>query len=68
VIRIMISAAAYSAISGEEPPPQVRAPNGDCYLWVFRAQLDQLRALREPGEDYSAVILRLAAAGELRSL
>ena len=39
---------------------------GERYVWLPPDVVDQLRAMRGPGEDYSAVILRIAAA-ELRA-
>ena len=36
-------------------------PDGLIRIWLDRAVVDRLRALREPGEGYSDVIIRLAA-------
>ena len=38
-----------------------RAPNGDVYVWLDRATVAKLKALRGPGEDYSDVILKVSA-------
>jgi hypothetical protein len=38
--------------------------NGERYIWLPRAVVDRLRALRGPGESFSDVILRLAADRE----
>jgi hypothetical protein len=35
--------------------------NGQRYIWLPRAVVGRLRALRGPGESFSDVILRLAA-------
>jgi hypothetical protein len=34
-------------------------PKGERLVWVAPAVVARLTAMREPGEDYSAVILRL---------
>lgn len=63
MIRIVITAAAYCALSGETiPPREALAPQGGGYsLWVTPHHLARLKALRGPSESYSDVILRLAA-------
>jgi hypothetical protein len=38
--------------------------NGEPYIWLPRAVVDRLMALRGPGESFSDVILRLAAEGQ----
>jgi hypothetical protein len=65
MIRITITPAAYAAIAGTLPWGTVgvepkRAENGDYYIWVAPGVVNTLRALREPGESYSDVILRVA--------
>jgi hypothetical protein len=37
--------------------------NGERYIWLPRAVVDRLRALRGSGESFSDVILRPAAEG-----
>jgi hypothetical protein len=49
------------------PPDDVsverdRAENGAVYIWLDPGVVDRLKALREPGESYRDVILRLAPA------
>jgi hypothetical protein len=39
-----------------------RDANGDWLIWLPRDVLAKLKALRGPGEDYSAAILRVAEA------
>jgi hypothetical protein len=39
------------------PPDQ-----GDVVIWLDQAMLDRLEAMREPGDSYSDVIMRLATA------
>jgi hypothetical protein len=66
VIRIAITPAAYAAIKSSLPngarerPPQSDAA-GDYSVHLELHVIAQLRAVRRPGEDYSEVILRLAA-------
>jgi hypothetical protein len=65
MIRLQISAEAYEAIAQTLPlgtvavEPTVDA-NGQRLIWLDPAVVNRLRAMRGPGEDYSAVILRLA--------
>jgi hypothetical protein len=66
VIRIAISQAAFEAIARTLPFGDVSFENkldehGQRLIWLPRDVLDRLRSLRAPGEDYSDVILRLAA-------
>ena len=67
MIRNAITPAAYAAIAATLPSSrgveQQRAPNGDYYIWLDPRYVDRLRAMREPGESYSDVILRLAEGG-----
>jgi hypothetical protein len=66
VIRIAITPAAYAAIKSSLPkgarerPPQ-RDAAGRYLVHLDPPVLNRLTALRRPGEDYSEVILRLAA-------
>ena len=57
MIRITISAAAYAAIHGQEPPG---GPQRPIALWLDKSTAERLEALRGPAESYSGVILRLA--------
>ena len=49
-----------SAASGYENATNEK---GERLIWLDRAVVDPLRALRGPGESYSDVILRLAVEG-----
>jgi hypothetical protein len=66
MIRIAITAVAFDAVSKTLPfgsvtyEPQVTT-DGGCFIWIDRHARSQLDALRRPDEDYSCVILRLAA-------
>jgi hypothetical protein len=67
LIRIAISSAAFEAIAGTLPLGSVGVePEFDAkgwrLVWLEEPVVDRLAALRGPGEDYSDVILRLAAA------
>lgn len=65
MIRIAITPAAYAAIFGTLPGnvgvERERAPNGDVYVWLEPGIVGKLKALREPADSYSDVILRVAA-------
>jgi hypothetical protein len=66
MIRIAITPAAYAVIAGTLPGnvgvERARAENGDIYVWLDHATVAKLKAMRGPGESYSDVILRIAAA------
>jgi hypothetical protein len=64
MIRIAIPQAAFDAIAATLPLGSMgfeRAHN-EIHIWLEPHVLNKLRALREPGESYSDVIMRLAAA------
>ena len=67
MIRIALSEAAYDAIASTLPKGSARWPmqrGGDqCFIQVQAAVVDRMRAMRRPGESYSAVILRLLELG-----
>jgi hypothetical protein len=63
MIGITISAEAYAAIvatlpAGPTASPE-DAPDREYRIWVPRIVVNRLRELREPGETFSDVILRL---------
>jgi hypothetical protein len=68
MIRIAISIEAFEAIARTLPLGSVGYENavndrGDRLVWLDPNVVNRLKALRGPGEDYSDVILRLAAEG-----
>jgi hypothetical protein len=67
MIRIVLSDAAYDAIASTLPKGSARWPmqrDGDQgFIQVEAAVVDRMRAMRRPGESYSAVILRLIELG-----
>jgi hypothetical protein len=67
MIRIALSDAAYDAIASTLPKGSARWPlqrDGDQgFIQVEAAVVDRMRAMRRPGESYSAVILRLIELG-----
>ena len=67
MIRIALSDATYDAIAATLPKGSARWPmqrDGDqCFIQVEAAVVDRMRAMRRPGESYSAVILRLIELG-----
>jgi hypothetical protein len=66
MIRISITTAAFEAIAALPFGSAVfeRDPDDkdEHQIWLARAVVDRLRAMRGPGESYSDVILRLARA------
>jgi hypothetical protein len=67
MIRIALSDAAYDAIASTLPKGSARWPmqrDGDqCFIQLEAAVVERMRAMRRPGESYSAVILRLIELG-----
>ena len=68
VIRIAISREAYDAISATLPLGSVAVEpyfneRGERVVWLEEVWVDRLGVMRGPGESYSDVIMRLAAAG-----
>ena len=74
MIRIAITPAAFDAIVATTLPIGnvgfEREPNakGERMIWLDAAVVDQLTGLRQPGESYSDVIVRLADAESRLSL
>ena len=69
VVRIAITQAAFDAIAKTLPLGSVGFENktnekGERLIWLDRAVVDRLRAMRGPSQDYSDVILRLAEEAE----
>jgi hypothetical protein len=67
MIRIAISQAAFDAIAATLPLGSVSYENhvnerGERYVWLPPKVADRLKAQRRPGESYSDVVLRIAAA------
>jgi hypothetical protein len=67
MIRITISVEAFEAIARTMPLGSVGYENatnerGERLIWLDPAVLNHLRLPRGPGESYSDVILRVAAA------
>jgi hypothetical protein len=65
MIAITITGNAYAAIASTLPsgPPierEISLDREDYRIWLPRAFVERLRALRSPGESFSDVILRLA--------
>jgi hypothetical protein len=64
MISIPITDEACEALKARNPgidqDQTSRGRNGQLRIWVDRTFLDQILAVRRPGESYSAVILRLA--------
>ena len=67
MIRIALSDATYDAIASTLPKGSARWPmqrDGDQgFIQVEAAVIERMRAMRRPGESYSAVILRLIELG-----
>jgi hypothetical protein len=65
MVGITITAGAYAAIRATLPAdtqtwPTSPGDQGDVIIWLDRATVDRLAALRGHGESYSDVILRRA--------
>ena len=64
MVSIPITDEACEALKARNPgidqDQTSRGRNGQLRIWVDRTFLDQLLAVRRPGESYSDVILRLA--------
>jgi len=65
MVRIAITQAAFEGIAWSLPLGNVTFENktdeqGQRLIWLDRAVVDRLRAMRGAGESYSDVILRLA--------
>ena len=70
MVRIAITQAAFNAIAKTLSLGSVGYENktnekGERLIWLDRAIVDRLRAMRGPGESYSAVILRSTPSGHL---
>ena len=64
MIRIAVSPAAFEAIAATLPLGSMgyeaaATAKGERLIWLETAVVDRLTALRQPGESYSDVILRL---------
>jgi hypothetical protein len=71
VIGITISGRAYAAIAATLPAgtaEQEIAPDGEYRVWLPRTVVIRLRAMRELGETFSDVILRLAERGSYAAI
>jgi hypothetical protein len=67
MIRIAVTAEGFAAIEATPPFGTVGvgptpSEKGEREIWLDDGALNKLRAMRGPGETYSDVILRLAAA------
>jgi hypothetical protein len=69
MIAITISAEAYAVIAANlSAAEQEIAADREYRIWLPRAVVERLRALREPGETFSDVILRLAERGSFSAI
>lgn len=69
MIAITISAEAYAVIAAAlSGPEQEIAADREYRVWLPRAVVERLRALRGPEETFSDVILRLADRGSLAAI
>ena len=64
MIRIAITVEAFEAIARSLPLGNVSFENktdeqGQRLIWLDRAMVDRLRAMRGPGESFSDVIIKL---------
>jgi hypothetical protein len=69
MIGITISGEAYAAIASTLAAGHAVQPfDGQCKIWLPRAVVNRLRALREPCETFSDVILRLTDRGSYAAI
>jgi hypothetical protein len=73
MIGITISGEAYAAIASTSPAigslgESKVAPDREYRVWLPRDVVNRLRALRQPDETFSGVILRLAGRGSFAVL
>jgi hypothetical protein len=71
MIGISISGKAYAAIAATLPAGSVEpeiVPDCEYRVWLPRGVVNRLRALREPGESFSDVILRLVERGSYANI
>ena len=72
MIGITISGKAYAAIASALPAGSVAetklAPDCEYSVWLPRDVVTRLRDLRQPGESFSGVILRLAERGSFAAI
>jgi hypothetical protein len=71
MVRIAISVEAFAAIARTLPLGSVGYENktnerGERLIWLERAVVDRLRAMRGAGETYSDVILRIADGAHVK--
>jgi hypothetical protein len=67
MIRIAVTSAAFEALAATLPLGSVgyeaeTDAKGNREIWLEPRVVDRLKALREPGESYSDVIMRMAKA------
>lgn len=66
MIGITISGKAYATIAAALPAGSIErgiVPDGEYRVWLPRDVVFRLKALREPGETFSEVILQLTDRG-----
>jgi hypothetical protein len=72
MIGVTISGRAYAAIAATLPgglgTGREIAPDREYLVWLPRAVVNQLRALQEPEETFSAVFLRLTDRGSYAAI
>jgi hypothetical protein len=62
--RVLAQKTKERAPPGDVGVERERAENGAVFLWLDPGVVNRLKALREPGESYRDVILRLTPAAE----
>ncbi len=71
MIGITISGAAYAVIASTLPSGSAEQDivlDGEYHIWLPQTVVIRLLALREPGETFSKVILRLADCDSLAAI
>ncbi len=73
MIGVTISGKAYAAIASTLPATRSIAetkvtPEREYSIWLPRDVVNRLRDLRQPGETFSSVILRLTERGSFAAI
>jgi len=63
--RDIVETCYDATVSGADPMPEVTA-KGERMIWLEPQWADKLSAMRQPGESYSDVIIRIAAGERAR--
>jgi hypothetical protein len=71
MVRLAITQAAFDAVARTLPLGSLgyeahRGTDGEVHIWIEDRWADKLAAMRQPGESYIDVIVRIASEGGSR--